>query len=81
MPDRERRKTEHELISALKRDLTDDQRDTLTQLERFGWTLKFVRHPPFQEPTAVILNPDTRRFAVIGADGKLDEQASLLFRD
>ena len=37
MPDRERRKTEHELVSALKRDLTDDQRDTLSQLERFGF--------------------------------------------
>lgn len=81
MPDRERRKTEHELISALKRDLTDDQRDTLTQLERFGWTLKFVRHPPFQEPTAVILNPDTHGFAVIEADGTLNEQAALLFRE
>ncbi len=81
MPDRERRKTEHELISALKRDLTEEQRDTLSQLERFGWTLKFVRHPPFQEPVAVIMNPDTHRFAVIEANGTLDEKSTLLFRD
>ena len=80
MPDRERRKTEQELISALKRDLTEDQRDTLSQLERFGWTLKFVRHPPFQDPTAVIMNPDTHTFAVIDADGKLDEKSALHFR-
>lgn len=81
MPDRERRKTEHELISALKRELTDDQRDTLSQLERFGWTLKFVRRPPFQEPVGVIMNPDTHRFAVIEADGTLNENSTLLFRD
>jgi hypothetical protein len=65
MPDRERRKSEHELISALKRELNDDQRDTLAQLERFGWTLKFVRRPVFQD----------------AVDGTLNEKAALLFRE
>ena len=81
MPDRERRKTEKELVTALKRELNDAQRDTLSQLERFGWTLKFVRRPPFQEGVGVIKNPDTQRFAVIEVDGSLNENSSLLFRD
>jgi hypothetical protein len=81
MPDRERRKSEHELISALKRELNDDQRDTLAQLERFGWTLKFVRRPVFQDPVGVIMNPDTHTFAVIEVDGTLNEKAALLFRE
>ena len=81
MPDRERRKSEHELISALKRELNDDQRDTLSQLERFGWMLKFVRRPMFQDPVGVIMNPDTHTFAVIEPDGKLNEKAALLVRE
>lgn len=82
MPDRERRKSDadHERASALKRELNDDQRDTLAQLERFGWTLKFVRHPLFQEPVGVIMNPDTHTFAVIEPNGTLNEQAGLSFR-
>jgi hypothetical protein len=81
MPDRERRKSEQELISALKRELNDDQRDTLAQLERFGWTLKFVRRPVFQDAVGVIMNPDTHTFAVIEPDGTLNEKAALLFRE
>ena len=37
--------------------------------------------PPFQEPVGVIMNPDTHRFAVIEADGRLNENSTLLFRD
>lgn len=81
MPDRERRKTEQELVSALKRELNDDQRDTLSQLERFGWTLRFVRHPVFQDPVGVIVNPDTHAFAVIEPDGTFNEKPALPFRD
>lgn len=80
MPDRERRNPDHDPVSALKRELNDDQRDTLAQLERFGWTLKFVRHPLFQEPVGVIMNPDTHTYAVIEPNGTLNEKAGLNFR-
>ena len=81
MPDRERRRTEAERISALKQQLTDEQRDTLGQLERFGWSLKFVRRPPFQPRVAVLENPDTHRFAILSEDGRLDENPDGDFRE
>lgn len=59
--------------SELKRELNEAQLATLHTLERFGWHLKFIRHPPNQPALVVLQDPDTRKFAVLGADGELDE--------
>lgn len=69
----ERRKVLKELSSVLKRDLNDAQLQTLQGLEQFGWELKFVRRKPFQPPVAVVFDGDRKKFAVLGADGSLDE--------
>ena len=65
---------------ALERDLTFDQLVTLRDLERFGWELKFVRRPPFQNPIPVIFDPERKHYAVILPDGSLDEAESLNIR-
>lgn len=57
----------------LKRELNEAQLATLHTLERFGWHLKFIRHPPNQPKLVVLQDPDTKKFAVLGADGELDE--------
>ena len=69
----ERRKGLHELSSILKRDLNEAQRTTLLGLEQFGWELKFVRRKPFQPPVAVVFDGDRKNFAVLEADGSLNE--------
>ncbi len=42
-----------EARSALKRQLNEDQRIALAEIERYGWELKFIRHPPFAPAVAV----------------------------
>lgn len=69
----ERRKAVRELSSALKRELNEAQRVTLTGLENFGWELKFVRRKPFQPPIAVVFDGDRKHFAVLELDGTLNE--------
>lgn len=69
----ERRKGLHELSGVLKRDLNEAQRTTLQGLEQFGWELKFVRRKPFQPPVAVVFDGDRKNFAVLEADGSLNE--------
>ncbi len=69
----ERRKGLHELSSVLKRELNEAQRTTLLGLEQFGWELKFVRRKPFQPPVAVVFDGDRKNFAVLEADGSLNE--------
>jgi hypothetical protein len=71
--DDKRRNTQKELASALKRELNEEQRITLGELERFGWELKFIRRPLFQDSVAVVFDPDRKRFGVLEADGTLNE--------
>ena len=59
--------------SALKRQLNEAQQATLNTLERFGWQLKFIRHPPGQPALVVLQDPDTGKFAVLDDEGELDE--------
>lgn len=59
--------------SVMKRELNEDQRLTLAELEGFGWELKFIRRPLFQESVAVVFDSDRKRFAVLEADGTLNE--------
>ena len=72
--DTERRKAEKALSNTLKRDLNEAQLVTLQGLEHFGWELKFVRRKPFQEPVAVVFDGDRKQFAVLQADGTLNEK-------
>ncbi|MGN6512856.1 MAG: hypothetical protein ACTHKZ_04690 [Lysobacteraceae bacterium] len=58
--------------SALKRELNHEQLHTLHTLERFGWELKFIRREG-PARTAVLFDPDARRYAVLGEDGEVDE--------
>ena len=51
---RERRKLEGRPSPGLKRELNEDQRIALADLEKFGWELKFIRRPMFQQPIPVV---------------------------
>ena len=73
MPDSERRKTASEKLARLKRELNNSQVNTLNSLEQFGWELKFIRHKLFQDPIAVVFDGNREKFAVLEADGKLNE--------
>jgi hypothetical protein len=69
----DRRLQEQQRSFELKRELNEAQLATLHTLERFGWHLKFVRHPANQPKVVVLQDPDTGKFAVLGEDGELDE--------
>lgn len=80
MVDRERRQDKPAVSAALRAQLNDDQLMTLRDLERFGWELKFVRRPPFQDAIPVVFDGDRKTFAVLRADGTLDEESGLVIR-
>ena len=79
MTDNERRQGLEQRESALKRGITEEQLDTFLTLERFGWSLKFVRQTP-EGKIAVVHDPDKNKLAVIHPDGRLDENPSTTFR-
>lgn len=70
---RERRKLEGRPSPGLKRELNEDQRIALADLEKFGWELKFIRRPMFQQPIPVVFDSSRQHYAVLNTDGTLDE--------
>lgn len=75
----DRRHEDHLRESALKRGINDYQMETLFTLERFGWTLRFVRKSPLG-PLAAVYDPEKRCLAIIEPDGRLNENPQLAFR-
>ena len=69
----ERRKDQQKPPRELRAELNEAQRDTLAELERYGWQLKFIRRPIFQPSIAVVFDGDRKTFAILEADGKLNE--------
>lgn len=63
------------------RDLNEAQRVTLETLEKFGWQLKFVRHPLFKPVVPVLYDPDHNRYVALAEDGSLDEANPVTARD
>lgn len=80
MQAKERRTPSQRPPSLLKRELNDAQCFTLTGLEGFGWELKFIRHPLFLDPVAVVFDRDRGVHAVIERDGTLNEQPAIPLR-
>jgi hypothetical protein len=78
---RERRRGQAEDPGALREGLTPAQRDALRTLEHFGWALRFVRRPLFQDPLPVVVDRHGQRHALLRADGSLDESPAFRIRD
>ena len=70
----DRRLPLHKSASTLKREINGAQLATLNTLERFGWNIRFLRRTPgAPAPLVVLHDPDTHKYAVLDADGELDE--------
>ena len=77
--DSDRRQGIQQSERALKLGINEDQLDPFSTLERFGWSLKFVRQTP-AGPLAVVHDPDHNKLALIHPDGRLDENPPASFR-
>jgi hypothetical protein len=80
MTDKDRRVAQQQPGRGLERQLNEDQLITLRELERYGWELKFIRRQPFQPPVPVVFDGDRKKFAVIEADGTLNENPGFQIR-
>jgi hypothetical protein len=77
----EKRRGETAVPDNLEDYLNNQQLTALRQIENFGWELKFVRRPLFQEPIAVIMNADGDRLGTLEFDGRIDLKSEFDLRD
>ncbi len=73
MTSKERRAEAERPKRTMRSDLNAAQLETLGDLERFGWELKFVRRPMFQPSIPVVFDGDRKTFAILEVDGTLNE--------
>ena len=80
MANQERRRDRTTRAAELRARLNDDQRMTLSDLERFGCELRFVRQPLFQEAVAVVIDGDRKAFSVLRSDGSVESNPDIKIR-
>jgi hypothetical protein len=79
--DKERRKVDKPIPDNLDDTLNDFQLMALPALERFGWELRFVRRPLFQEAVPVVCNAEGTMVGVLEEDGRLNLELDVQIRD
>ena len=60
--------------------LTEVQRHALAQLRGFGWEIKFVRRPLFQDQVVVLVDPSGKQHAILREDGTIDRKLDFTIR-
>jgi hypothetical protein len=80
MTHRERRQPLTQPNAALRAQLNEEQLMTLRELERFGWELRFVRRPPFQDLVPLVVDGDRKSFSMLKPDGTLEDNPGIQLR-
>jgi len=81
MDNKERRTTSPRASRELRTELNHAQLETLADLERFRWQLKIVRRPLSKPSIPVVFDADRTSYAVLEADGGLNENPLFEIRD
>lgn len=78
--DIEKRKTDKQVPQDLMRLLNQLQILALRQIEQFGWSLKFVRRPMFENPIAVVMDGRGAKIGVLEEDGRINMEPDIEVR-
>lgn len=77
---RDRREHKQLTQDAVKEMLNRLQLDALLECQYFGWRLKFIRRPLFQEPVPIIYNDTFDQIGIIDPDGRINVDMELEIR-
>jgi hypothetical protein len=77
---KDKRYTEVPVPDNLDDYLNADQLHSLRRVEDFGWHLKFIRRPLFQDIVAVVVSADGAKQGVLEADGNINMEHELMIR-
>jgi hypothetical protein len=75
-----RRRGEAAVPDNYKERLSEEQIAALRKLESFGWTIKFLRRPQFQDIEVVLIHSNGKSFALLSRDGELDQKTKVSVR-
>ena len=61
--------------------LNTAQRSGLHKIESFGWNIKYIRHPLFQDPIVFVSSADGKSIGVLEDDGRLNLEFDVKIRE
>ena len=73
----DKRKGSKAIPSNVKKYLNESQQVELRTIEGFGWDIKFIRRPLFQEPVVMVMSPDGNSIGTLEEDGQLNLDADI----
>lgn len=79
--DNDKRNSDAPVPENLSGFLTDAQSAELHHIESFGWTMKYIRRPLFQEKVVVVVSPDGGSIGVLEDDGMLNLELDIDTRE
>lgn len=65
----------------LQKYLNETQLNALGAIEKFGWTVAFVRRPLYMPPTVFMVNRAGKRYGILLEDGTLDQDVEMDVRE
>ena len=77
----DKRKDEKPVPDHLGSYLSADQMAILHKIEGFGWELKYVRRPVFQDTVVIVLSADGKSIGVLEEDGRLNMESDIQLRE
>ena len=75
-----RRKGTNPVPAVLSKYMNSAQMHTYHLMQKFGWDIKFIRRPLFQDPVCVLTDPENTILAVVEEDGFLNRQPNIQLR-
>ena len=60
--------------------LNTAQKAELHKIEGFGWNIKYIRHPLFQDPVVFVTSADGSSIGVLEEDGRLNLEPDIQTR-
>jgi hypothetical protein len=79
--DKEKRHGNDPIPENLEDWLTQDQLDALNQVGNFGWQLKFIRRPVFQDPIVILISNNGEKIGLLEKDGRIKMDPDITIRD
>lgn len=78
---KEKRKGAKPIPNDIHNYLNEAQHSVLNTIEEFGWSLKFIRRPLFQDPVVVVMNVVSSAFGILEADGRFNTEPDIFMRE
>jgi len=61
--------------------MNTEQLAELHKIERFGWNIKYIRHPLFQDPVIFVTSADGNSIGILEEDGRLNLEYDIETRE